>query len=390
MSLPSVGDLAASLELWTPGPLSKLTELNLKRAVISCLDSIGDQADRLQVEDIVAKAADNAPVDDMAVKLLRKGLSKVTAELEAMIKLEREKVKKLGGLYVVGTSRHESRRIDNQLRGRSGRQGDPGSTRFFLSLEDDIFKTFGGDKMDDVLDKFRVAEDMPIENELVMQALDKVQEKVEAYFASNRRQVFKLDEVMSEQRAAVYKERKKFLSSNDQDMKTIFSDYCTMTMNEILKASTSDKGDTDTEKLVGKALQFFPNLRLSIAEITGVSSNDAVNELVQSKLADAVAEKQQLIDTAGSQGAFVTFFRYLSLVQTDELWCKHLNRLDLLKEEMVLQSFTAESDVLESYMDKAEKLYDSLMDNVRRNSVYSLFIYKPDGNMASWAGGGEG
>ena len=237
-----------------------MAELNLKRAVISCLDSIGPDANRLEIEDIVAKAADNAPVDDVAVKLLRKGLSKITSELENMIKLEREKVKRLGGLYVIGTSRHESRRIDNQLRGRAGRQGDPGGTRFFLSLEDDIFVTFGGrhlfiifrrlditnasylfiscnigDKMGDVLEKFRVAEDMPIENDLVMQALDKVQEKVEAYFAANRRQVFKLDEVMSEQRAAVYKDRQKFLTAKDHDMVEIFADYCAKTMEEICK-----------------------------------------------------------------------------------------------------------------------------------------------------------
>lgn len=188
------------------------------------------------------------------------GLSKVTSELEEMIKPEREKVKRLGGLYVIGTSRHESRRIDNQLRGRSGRQGDPGGTRFFLSMEDDIFMTFGGmrfvsiqfnstqpmyianilrynlgDKMGEVLEKFRVAEDMPIENDLVMQALDKVQEKVEAYFASNRRQVFKLDEVMSEQRAAVYRDRQKFLNAKDSEIIDIFSDYCAKTMDEIYK-----------------------------------------------------------------------------------------------------------------------------------------------------------
>merc|ERR1719506_3368135 len=158
LSLPSVRDLASSLELWMPGKLSKMTELNLKRAVISCLDSIGSEANRLEVEDIVAQAADNAPVDDIAVKLLRKGLSKVTSELEEMIKPEREQVKKLGGLYVVGTSRHESRRIDNQLRGRSGRQGDSGASRFFLSLEDDLFKVFGADKIASLMENFRVAE----------------------------------------------------------------------------------------------------------------------------------------------------------------------------------------------------------------------------------------
>merc|ERR1711871_1149361 len=389
LSLPSVRDLAASLELWMPGKLSQMAELNLKRAVISCLDSIGPDANRLEIEDIVAKAADNAPVDDVAVKLLRKGLSKITSELENMIKLEREKVKRLGGLYVIGTSRHESRRIDNQLRGRAGRQGDPGGTRFFLSLEDDIFVTFGGDKMGDVLEKFRVAEDMPIENDLVMQALDKVQEKVEAYFAANRRQVFKLDEVMSEQRVAIYKSRQKFLMSKDHEIIETFAEYCAQTMDEIYKTSITEskKGviELNAEKLCSKALQFFPNLKLSSSEL----NIDNAYDLAQSRLTDAIEEKRSIIDATGSAGAFVTFFKYLALVQTDESWCKHLNRLDLLKEEMVLQSFTAETDVLESYTDKAEKLYNNLAGDIRRNSIYSLFIYKPDASMKQWAGAGK-
>merc|ERR1711991_62777 len=307
------------------------------------------------------------------------GLSKVTSELDGMIKSEREKVKRLGGLYVIGTSRHESRRIDNQLRGRAGRQGDPGGTRFFLSMEDDIFMTFGGayiciyinlssnhiytciypgDKMGDVLEKFRVAEDMPIENDLVMQALDKVQEKVEAYFAANRRQVFKLDEVMSEQRVAIYKNRQKFLMSKDHEIIETFAEYCAQTMDEIYKVngivsihtcgcilytigytktlyvyvlivlihtvimqtsiSESKKGviELNTEKLCSKALQFFPTLKLSSSEL----NIDNAYDLAQSRLTDAIEEKRSIIDATGSAGAFVTFFKYLALVQTDESW----------------------------------------------------------------------
>ena len=167
MSLPSIASIAADLDLWIPGPVSKVSELNLKRAVISCLDDIGDKANRLEVEDAIAKASDSGPISTVALKLLRQALNVVTKELEETVKLEREKVKRLGGLYVIGTARHESRRIDNQLRGRSGRQGDPGGTRFFLSFEDDIFKLFGAEKMGGLLENFRVADDMPIESDLV-------------------------------------------------------------------------------------------------------------------------------------------------------------------------------------------------------------------------------
>lgn len=109
--------------------------------------------------------------------------------IQIILFLSLDSLHTIGGLYVVGTSRHESRRIDLQLRGRAGRQGDPGGTRFFLSLEDDLFKIFGADKMTGLMENFRVAEDMPIESDLVVQALDKIQIQVEDYFRSNRMQV---------------------------------------------------------------------------------------------------------------------------------------------------------------------------------------------------------
>ncbi len=185
LSLPSITALAKSLDLWLPQQLQPNTELTLKRGVISCLDLLGvgtpgsAPPTRLDVDNIVAQAADSAPLINPEIKLLRTALKLMTKEFDEVIKKEREYVKKLGGLYVIGTSRHESRRIDNQLRGRSGRQGDPGGTRFFLSLEDDIFKIFGADKMSGMLESFRVADDMPIESDLVVQALDKVQIQVE-------------------------------------------------------------------------------------------------------------------------------------------------------------------------------------------------------------------
>merc|ERR1719230_2369017 len=122
----------------------------------------------MEIEELIATADDRIPTTEMTIQALRSSLKSVTKEFEESMKLEREKVKRLGGLYVIGTSRHESRRIDNQLRGRAGRQGDPGASRFFLSLDDELFRVFGGDKMGSLLDNFRVAEDMPIESDLVV------------------------------------------------------------------------------------------------------------------------------------------------------------------------------------------------------------------------------
>ena len=404
LALPSATALSLSLDLWQPQKLSRKAQLSLKRAAVSSADLIKAKYDgdvmvgnteltgqvKLDVEDMISRAADNrAGVDtktDFAIKLMRQAIKGCSEEFDETIKLEGAKVKRLGGLYVIGTSRHESRRIDNQLRGRSGRQGDPGGTRFFLSLEDDIFKIFGGDKMTSLLENFRVADDMPIESDLVVQALDKVQQQVESYYQGNRQQVYRLDEVTGQHRERIYKFRGNILNSLDSDMTATFADFSKKTLKEIYDAalvpdSKGQKiqgGEVDVEKLGSKALQFFPNMQLSLEELNTVatSSPEKVLGFVEGKLEDALLEKSKLLAST-SQWAMPSFARYLSMVQIDESWCKHLSRLDLLKEEMVLQSFTAEKDVMETYKEKADSLFSTIIDDVRRNTVYSLFIYNP-------------
>ena len=216
-----------------------------------------------------------------------------------------------------------------------------------------------------------------------VQALDKVQMQVEDYFKATRQQVFRLDDVTSSQRAAVYSQRRAFLSSSDEGMLDTFTKYCHQTMTEIYDAAVAPlpgsnaPSPLNADKLRAKAAQFFPNIALTAVEIDAAAAQPGkVQQLLRARLDEAIAQKRQQVD-AVSPWAFVSFFRYLAMVQTDESWCKHLSRLDLLKEEMVLQSFTAERDVMEVYREKAQKLFDTLMDDVRRNTVYSLFIYQP-------------
>jgi len=197
--------------------------------------------------------------------------------------------------------------------------------------------------------------------------------------------VFKLDEVTNGQRAAVYSQRQAYLTNTDDALMTVFKTHCHKTMGEIYAAaagtgtgSDAANGGLNVEKLRTKALQFFPNIALDPAELTAAAAagGPKVQSLLEGRLDAAIADKRAQVD-AVSPWAFSSFFRYLSLVQTDESWCKHLSRLDLLKEEMVLQSFTAERDVMETYKEKAAALFATLADDVRRNTVYSLFIYKP-------------
>ena len=151
--------------------------------------------DVLEAEDRLSFACEKGPTEDEGFLAIRDAFTKIEAEFETYTK-KKDEVLQLGGLHVVGTERHESRRVDNQLRGRSGRQGDPGSTRYFLSLEDNLFRIFGGDKIQNMMSMFRV-EDMPIESSMLTASLDSAQTKVETYFYDIRKQLFDYDQVLN-------------------------------------------------------------------------------------------------------------------------------------------------------------------------------------------------
>ena len=158
----------------------------------------GDRAlSVIELEERIATAAEKAPTDDPQIQGLREAISRVKGEYDAVVKQEEDRVREAGGLHVIGTERHESRRVDNQLRGRAGRQGDPGSTRFFLSLGDNLLRIFGGDRVAGLMNAFRVEEDMPIESGMLTRSLEGAQKKVETYYYDIRKQVFEYDEVMN-------------------------------------------------------------------------------------------------------------------------------------------------------------------------------------------------
>ena len=159
----------------------------------------------IELEERIANAAEKAPTEDPQIKALRAAISR-SSGVRRGVKQEEARVREAGGLHVIGTERHESRRVDNQLRGRAGRQGDPGSTRFFLSLGDNLLRIFGGDRVAGLMNAFRVEEDMPIESGMLTRSLEGAQKKVETYYYDIRKQVFEYDEVMNNQRRAVFRE----------------------------------------------------------------------------------------------------------------------------------------------------------------------------------------
>ncbi|CAN6467050.1 unnamed protein product [Victoria cruziana] len=189
----------------------------------------------LEAEERLSYSCEKGPTEDVVISKLRHAFKEIVEEYKIYTEEERKKVVSAGGLHVVGTERHESRRIDNQLRGRSGRQGDPGSSRFFLSLEDNIFRIFGGDRIQGLMRAFRV-EDLPIESKMLTKALDEAQRKVENYFFDIRKQLFEYDEVLNSQRDRVYTERRRALQS--ENLQSLLIEYAELTMDDILEVRT--------------------------------------------------------------------------------------------------------------------------------------------------------
>ncbi|MEM9818007.1 MAG: preprotein translocase subunit SecA [Cyanobacteria bacterium P01_D01_bin.6] len=235
------GDGKKKVKTWKASPdifpteLSSETDNFLKETVDLAVQTYGDRSlPELEAEDKVAVAAEKAPTDDPVIQKLREAYNLVLKEYEAYTDAEHDKVIEAGGLHVIGTERHESRRVDNQLRGRAGRQGDPGSTRFFLSLEDNLLRIFGGDRVAGLMNMFRVEEDMPIESGMLTRSLEGAQKKVETYYYDIRKQVFEYDEVMNNQRRAIYAERRRVLEG--QDLKELVISYAMRTMDDIVEA----------------------------------------------------------------------------------------------------------------------------------------------------------
>ncbi|MFM8661948.1 MAG: preprotein translocase subunit SecA, partial [Cyanobium sp.] len=237
-----------------PCALTDATEQSLSELAHDLVKAWGDrQLTVLEREDRIAQAAEKAPTEDPQIQQLRDLIARVKGEYEAVIKTEDRQVREAGGLHVIGTERHESRRVDNQLRGRAGRQGDPGTTRFFLSLEDNLLRIFGGDRVAGLMNAFRVEEDMPIESGMLTRSLEGAQKKVETYYYDIRKQVFEYDEVMNNQRKAVYAERRRVLEG--RELKAQVVGYGERTMDDIVEAYVNPDlppEEWDLDRLVAK------------------------------------------------------------------------------------------------------------------------------------------
>ncbi|CBN74990.1 preprotein translocase subunit SecA [Ectocarpus siliculosus] len=394
-AVPKVG------ETFFPCELPEDASSALEKAIAACKgdsalfasdnDSIdaGELLSREALEGLVSAACEAGPVEGAGAVAVREAATAVKKSFADALSEEKEKVLELGGLYVVGTARHESRRVDNQLRGRAGRQGDPGATRFFLSLDDDIFRVFGGDQVTKIMDSFRLSDDIPIENKQVSATLDKVQIATEDYFAGIRRTVFSFDEVMNDQRLALYRARDDVIDKEREELRELALEYSAKTCTEIVQGNSASDG-TPKAVLSDKLRQFFPlgdASALSAESLTAAYSKGGKDGLLQHALDQAAAATEKKLSDieAVRAGLSSESARFLTLTQMDDLWCQHLENMNLLKESVSMEVFRGRNP-LEEFGAQGKEMFLDLLDNVRRNTVYSLQMYNPSPKTSAAAG----
>ncbi len=360
-----------------PCALSPDTDQALTTLARELVKAWGDrQLSVLELEDRIAQAAEKAPTDDPQIQALRELMGQVRAEYEAVTKAEEQQVREAGGLHVIGTERHESRRVDNQLRGRAGRQGDPGSTRFFLSLEDNLLRIFGGDRVAGLMNAFRVEEDMPIESGMLTRSLEGAQKKVETYYYDIRKQVFEYDEVMNNQRKAVYTERRRVLEG--RELKAQVIGYGERTIDDIVEAYVNPDlppEEWDLERLVAKVKEFIYLLEdLEPDQVRGLSMEE-LKAFLQEQMRNAYDIKEGQIE-AQRPGLMREAERFFILQQIDTLWREHLQAMDALRESVGLRGY-GQKDPLIEYKNEGYDMFLEMMTQMRRNVIYSMFMFQP-------------
>jgi preprotein translocase subunit SecA len=374
---PAKAPTMRRLDSLYPCQLSDPTDQLLAQLARDLVKAWGDRAlSVLDLEERIATAAEKAPTEDAEIQSLREAIAFVRGEYDAVVKEEEARVRDAGGLHVIGTERHESRRVDNQLRGRAGRQGDPGSTRFFLSLGDNLLRIFGGERVAGLMNAFRVEEDMPIESGMLTRSLEGAQKKVETYYYDIRKQVFEYDEVMNNQRRAVYSERRRVLDGRALKKQVI--GYGERTMNEIVEAYVNPDlppEEWDLDQLVGKVKEFIYLLEdLTPAQVNGLGM-DELKAFLQEQLRNAYDLKEGQIEQQ-RPGLMREAERFFILQQIDTLWREHLQAMDALRESVGLRGY-GQKDPLIEYKNEGYDMFLEMMTNMRRNVIYSMFMFQP-------------
>ena len=322
-----------------------------------------------KLEMLMTECDGHAETEDAEILHARKRFEELCEEFTPEVKREAEVVRNAGGLFIIGTERHESRRIDNQLRGRAGRQGDPGASRFFLSLEDDLMRIFGGDRVQSLMDSLGLDEDVPIENKLITNTIESAQKKLEASNFAIRKQVLQYDDVMNQQREIIYKQRQMVLDGEDisgklhEMMRQAIDDACTNYLN----GETADDWD-----FAGLRRHFMNWLCLP----TDFNyTTEQLGDLTKEGIADELYKRGMDILTAKEKRYGAKTMRELERIcllrNVDSKWMEHIDNMDQLKQGMGLRGYGQHDPVVE-YRIEGFAMFDEMVASIREDAVHML------------------
>ena len=322
-------------------------------------------------DEVIADATGYAETDNEEILAARKLFAEKMAQHKAVISEEAEKVRAVGGLFIIGTERHESRRIDNQLRGRAGRQGDPGETRFYISLEDDLMRLFGGERIQHMMEKFDLDEDTPIENKMLTKAIENAQTTVESRNFQSRKSVLEYDDVMNKQREIIYAQRREVLDGKDLKetilnmTRTTIADHVAMAFGE---AQALDAAGC-REMLRGLEGLYFPKDTFQFTE-------EEAAEKTQQDFTDLFVEAAEKTYEAKEAEIGAPLMRELERVimlrVVDEYWMDHIDAMDDLKQGIRLRAY-ANTDPVIAYKQESLTMFEEMVSAIQSETVRRMF-----------------
>lgn len=313
--------------------------------------------------------------DDQDIINARKKFRELVKKYDKEIEEEKQKVVEAGGLKIIGTERHESRRIDNQLRGRSGRQGDPGCSRFYIGLDDNLMKIFGGDAITKVYDKLNASEDLPIESRIITNAVENAQKRVEGRNFSIRKNVLKYDDVMNAQRELIYRQRREVLDG--KDLKDNIEKMFNSIVDNVISThfSISDNEKVNKEALMQDITDVF-----GITELESVKKETPDVVEVSEELAKVVSEKYAEKEKDFGEKEIRELERVVVLKVVDQKWMDHIDNMEELKNGIGLRAY-GQKDPVVQYRIEGTDMFDEMNENIRLDVVKILSHVEKVGNV---------
>ena len=323
-------------------------------------------------DELIAEATGYADTDNQEILDARRLFAEKMEHYRAEIADEAEKVRAAGGLFIIGTERHDSRRIDNQLRGRAGRQGDPGQSRFYISLEDDLMRLFGGDRITGMMERMNIDEDTPIENKMLSHAIEQAQTTVESRNFQARKSVLEYDDVMNKQREIIYGQRTQVLEG--MDVKEIIMNMMTTAITNQVSAAFLGEPHIDDaalrELLRSVEGLYFPRGTVTVQELTALSQEEITERFTQAAAAFYEKKEQEFTSPVMREVERVVLLRVV-----DEYWMDHIDAMDDLKQGIRLRAY-AQTDPVIAYKKESLEMFDEMISAIQEETVRRLYAVR--------------